>query len=82
MATEKKPFTHTVRGIVVKLSTEQTIRVAVKRTKVHPIYKKRYVRTTHFLVHDENNVAKVGDTVTIAACRPVSKNKQWRVVEA
>ena len=80
MATESKPHTHTVKGTVVKLSSAQTIRVAAKYTKVHPIYKKRYTRTGFFLVHDEGNVAKVGDIVTIAACRPISKNKQWRLV--
>jgi small subunit ribosomal protein S17 len=80
MATEKKPHVQTVRGTVVKVSSTQTVRVASKMTKVHPIYKKRYTRTRHFLVHDEAGKAQVGDTVTIAACRPISKSKQWRII--
>jgi len=80
MATSATTHIHTVKGTVVKISSEQTIRVAAKYTKVHPIYKKRYTRTRFFLVHDEANAAKVGDTVTIEACRPISKNKAWRLV--
>ena len=79
MVADKKPHVQTVRGTVVKVSSAQTVRVASKMTKVHPIYKKRYTRTRYFLVHDEQSQAKVGDEVTITPCRPISKNKQWRI---
>lgn len=69
----------TVRAIVVKKSSAQTIRVATKTTKVHPIYKKRYTRTRYYMVHDENESAKVGDEVTIVSCRPISKLKHWKL---
>ena len=70
----------TIQGTVVKLSSNQTIRVATKITKVHPIYRKRYSLLKHFVVHDQDNQAKVGDIVTITMCRPVSKNKRWTVL--
>ncbi|HSI20643.1 MAG TPA: 30S ribosomal protein S17 [Verrucomicrobiae bacterium] len=69
----------TVKGIVVKKGSTQTIKVAVKVTKVHPIYKKRYSQTRHYIAHDESDAVKVGDNVTIVACRPISKIKHWTV---
>ena len=79
MAT-KETHVQTVRGTVIARSSAQTVRVTAKMTKVHPIYKKRYTQTRRFLVHDEHDTAKVGDEVTIAACRPISKGKQWRIL--
>ncbi len=71
----------TVRGIVTKRSSTQTIRVEIKINKIHPIYKKRYTLRRHFIVHDENESAKVGDEVIITPCRPVSKMKSWTLLE-
>jgi small subunit ribosomal protein S17 len=47
----------------------------------HPLYGKFIRRTSKILVHDENNECRVGDTVTIAECRPLSKRKAWRLVQ-
>ena len=72
--------TQTFTGTVVKLSSTQTARVAIKTVKTHPIYKKRYTQTRYFLVHDQDSTAKVGDVVTITTCKPVSKRKRWMIV--
>lgn len=60
---------------------EKTIVVAIETMILHPIYKKRVKRTTKFKAHDENNVAKIGDKVKIMETRPLSKDKNWRLVE-
>jgi small subunit ribosomal protein S17 len=70
---------HTITGTVVKVSSANTIKIATKVTKVHPLYHKRYSRTRHYVAHDPNNSVQVGDQVTIASCRPISKNKHWIV---
>lgn len=60
---------------------DKTISVRVERQSKHPKYKK-YVRThTKYLVHDEENVANVGDTVRMTECRPLSKSKRWRLTD-
>lgn len=66
-----------VQGVVVKRCSAQTIRVASKVTKVHPLYKKRYTQTRYYLVHDEADKTEVGTEVTIVTCRPLSKTKHW-----
>jgi small subunit ribosomal protein S17 len=71
--------TQSVRGTVVKKSSAQTVRVVVKFTKIHPIYKKRFSRTRYYLAHDPSDSAKVGDEVTLVTCRPVSKLKNWMI---
>lgn len=73
-------FQQTVTGTIVKKGSAQTAKVAVKLTKVHPIYRKRYTRTSHYLVHDQNDSAKVGDIVTIVPCKPISKLKRWTII--
>ena len=64
-------------GIVVSDKMDKTIEQRVK----HPLYKKIVKRTKKFKVHDENNVAGVGDKVLIAETRHLSKDKCWRLVE-
>ncbi len=71
----------TFKGTVVKASMQKTISVAVERSKVHPKYGKRYTVTKKYLVHDEKNEHKPGDVVTFVECRPLSKQKRWRVVK-
>jgi small subunit ribosomal protein S17 len=66
-------------GTVVRLSGANTVRVETRVSKVHPIYKKRFTQVRHFLVHDPAGTAAVGDSVTIQACRPVSKLKCWQI---
>jgi small subunit ribosomal protein S17 len=71
----------TIVGTVVKRGSTQTVRVAVRETKTHPVYRKRYSLVRHFMVHDPEDKARVGDRVTIANCRPISKHKHFVIVE-
>jgi small subunit ribosomal protein S17 len=68
-------------GVVVSNSMEKSIVVAVKRKVKHPIYEKFVNRTSRVIAHDETNTCGVGDTVRIMETRPLSKNKNWRLVE-
>ena len=68
-------------GVVASDKMDKTISVLIERKLKHPIYGKFVKRSKKFLVHDENNECKVGDTVKITETRPLSKNKSWRVVE-
>lgn len=68
-------------GKVVSDKMEKTIVVAVERTKSHPLYKKTVRTTKKYKAHDENNQAKVGDYVMIMETRPLSKDKNWRLVK-
>lgn len=68
-------------GIVVSDKMDKTIIVAIEQRVKHPLYKKIVKRTKKFKVHDENNVAGVGDKVLIAETRHLSKDKCWRLVE-
>ncbi len=67
-------------GTVVKVSAAKTIAVEVTRIITDPKYRKQYKSTAKYLVHDEKNTAKVGDTVNFEECRPLSKTKRWRLV--
>jgi small subunit ribosomal protein S17 len=70
----------TVDGVVTSTKMTKTITVQVRRTYKHPKYKK-YVRETRKVhAHDEGGLAKVGDRVELAATRPLSKLKRWRLV--
>jgi small subunit ribosomal protein S17 len=71
----------TVMGRVVSDKMDKTAAIAVVRVVRHPLYGKFIRRTSKILVHDENNECRVGDTVTIAECRPLSKRKAWRLVQ-
>ncbi|WP_297090082.1 30S ribosomal protein S17 [uncultured Draconibacterium sp.] len=68
-------------GVVVSDKMEKSIVVAVKRKVKHPIYGKFVNKTTKFRAHDEENTCNVGDTVKIMETRPLSKTKNWRLVE-
>ena len=68
-------------GKVVSDKMEKTVVVALVRQVPHPLYKKYFKKTTKFVAHDEQNDAKLGDTVRIMETRPLSKTKRWRVVE-
>jgi small subunit ribosomal protein S17 len=69
-----------LQGIVVSDKMDKTIVVQVERRVMDPIYKKFVRRTKKYAAHDENNVHKVGETVRIRECRPISKRKRWEVV--
>ncbi len=60
---------------------EKTIVVTVETYKTHPKYKKRYKSSAKFYAHDENGIAKLGDTVTVSETRPLSRLKRWMLVE-
>lgn len=64
-------------GKVVSTSMDKTIVVLTETYKKHPLYKKRVKYSKKYKAHDEENKAKVGDTVRIAACRPLSKTKRY-----
>jgi small subunit ribosomal protein S17 len=68
-------------GKVVSDKMDKTIVVAVETYKKHELYHKRIKNTKKFKAHDENNQAKIGDTVKISETRPLSKDKSWRLVE-
>jgi small subunit ribosomal protein S17 len=68
-------------GRVVSDKMEKTIVVSVERLSRHPIYKRVIRLTTRFKAHDENNEARIGDTVTIIESRPLSATKRWRLTE-
>ncbi|WP_211749525.1 30S ribosomal protein S17 [Paenibacillus sp. Marseille-Q4541] len=68
-------------GKVVSDKMDKTIVVAVETYKKHDLYHKRIKYTKKFKAHDENNTAKIGDTVKIMETRPLSKDKNWRLVE-
>jgi small subunit ribosomal protein S17 len=70
----------TLTGKVVSAKTAKTIAVEIERVVKHPTYGKYIRRTTRLLAHDEAGEAKEGDTVSIAACRPMSKRKNYRLV--
>lgn len=68
-------------GVVVSDKMQKSIVVAIKDREKHPLYGKFVKKTKKFHVHDENNEAHVGDTVSIMETRPLSKTKRWRLVE-
>jgi small subunit ribosomal protein S17 len=66
-----------VTGTVVSDKMDKTVVVAVERKVRHDVYGKTQKKTSKFVAHDENNDAKVGDTVAIAESRPLSRRKRW-----
>ena len=68
-------------GVVVSDKMDKTIVVAVERKEMHPLYGKFVKKTTKFVAQDEKNECGVGDTVRIMETRPLSKTKNWRLVE-
>ncbi|MCR8645786.1 30S ribosomal protein S17 [Paenibacillus sp. N1-5-1-14] len=79
--TEKRNERKVQLGKVVSDKMDKTIVVAVETYKKHDLYHKRIKYTKKFKAHDENNDAKIGDTVKIMETRPLSKDKTWRLVE-
>ena len=68
-------------GTVINATNDKTINVLVETYKVHPKYHKRVKSSKKYCVHDEKNVAKVGDTVRIVETRPISKTKHFYLKE-
>lgn len=71
-----------LQGVVVSDKNDKTVVVRVERRFKHPLMDKIVRRSKRFQAHDEGNEFKVGDTVRIEECRPISKSKTWRVVGA
>ena len=79
--TSERNNRRTKQGRVVSDKMDKTI-VVVSETRVpHPVYGKIVRKSVKFKAHDETNDAKTGDTVRIMECRPLSKDKRWRLVE-
>ena len=81
MSENTRAFRKTRIGQVVSDKMDKTIVVAVADSVQHPLYKKTMKRTYKLKAHDENNECGVGDTVKVMECRPLSKDKRWRLVE-
>ena len=75
MEANKKRFT----GLVVSDKMDKTIIVSISDSRLHPLSKKYVVRTKKVKAHDERNEANIGDTVRVVECRPISKDKTWRL---
>jgi small subunit ribosomal protein S17 len=71
----------TVQGRVISNKMDKTITISVERKVKHPIYGKFIKRTTKLHAHDETNQCNEGDWVTVSECRPLSKSKNWMLVE-
>lgn len=68
-------------GVVVSNKMEKSAVVAVKRREKHPIYGKFVNKTSKLMIHDSKNELNIGDTVRVMETRPLSKSKNWRLVE-
>jgi small subunit ribosomal protein S17 len=66
-------------GIVVSTKMKKTVVVLVENKFRHPRYSKTVVKTKRYMVHDETNIAKLGDKISMVQTRPLSKNKRWRL---
>ena len=77
MSTHKRE----IQGTVVKIAGEKTASILVERRVIHPRYHKTVRRFKKYLIHDERNELKVGDTATAVECRPLSKTKSFRLKE-
>jgi small subunit ribosomal protein S17 len=70
-----------LQGVVVSDKQDKTVVVKVERRFTHPVMKKTVRKTKNYHAHDENNIAKVGDMVSIEESKPLSKLKTWVLVE-
>ena len=66
-------------GVVISDRMQKTVVVSLERTVMHPKYKKFLRRRTKVKAHDESNQCHIGDRVLIVECRPLSRDKRWRV---
>ena len=69
-----------LQGTVVSDAMDKTVVVLVERRVMHPVYKKFIRRSKKYAAHDETNACKVGQSVRIQECRPISKSKRFQVV--
>ncbi len=78
---EKRNLRKERTGLVVSNKMDKSIVVSIERRFKHAIYGKFIKKTNKFMAHDEKNECNIGDTVRIMETRPLSKNKNWRLVE-
>jgi small subunit ribosomal protein S17 len=71
----------TYQGRVVSDKMDKTIVVAIEKRMLHRLYKKYVKNTKKVKAHDEKNDARQGDLVRVVECRPISKDKRWRLTE-
>lgn len=76
----KKNIRKKFSGVVLSDKSDKTIVVSVDVAKINQKYQKRYISHKKYKVHDEENRFKVGDKVSFVECRPLSKEKRWRVI--
>lgn len=69
-------------GKVISSKMDKTVSVLIERLIKHPIYGKYIRRSTKVMAHDPENIYKEGDSISISPCKPISKNKSWKVVQA
>ena len=77
---EIKTSSRTLSGRIVSDKMDKTITVLVERRVKHPVYGKILTKSSKIKAHDDSNNANMGDLVTIAECRPVSKDKAWKLI--
>jgi small subunit ribosomal protein S17 len=73
--------TRVVTGKVVSNKMDKTITILVERRERHPVYGKYLTRSSKIHAHDATNQCGIGDTVTVAESRPISKSKSWKLLE-
>ena len=78
---KQKTVRKKLKGVVISDKMNNTVTVLVQRFIKHRKYKKYMKRSKKYKAHDEQNVCKVGEAVTIEECRPISKDKHFRVLE-
>lgn len=78
---EKAKIRKKFSGVVTSDKMDKTIVVKVERVVVHPKYHKRYKISSKYKVHDEKNQYREGDKVSFVECRPLSRDKRWRVAQ-
>jgi small subunit ribosomal protein S17 len=70
-----------LEGTIISTKMAKTVVVKVERVKEHPKYKRRYKQHKKYKAHIEEGEYRVGDKVIIEECRPISKDKRWRVIK-
>lgn len=78
-AAEPRTTKKTMTGVVTSTKMQKTITIEVTRLVKHPAYGKYIRRRARFKAHDERSEARIGDTVTVVECRPLSRTKRWRL---
>ncbi|HEB09661.1 MAG TPA: 30S ribosomal protein S17 [Spirochaetales bacterium] len=78
---EKKSNRKILTGRVVSDKMQKTVVIKITRRKLHPLYKKYITKSKKIKAHDERNECSIGDIVRVIESRPLSKDKNWRLLE-